>query len=263
MTRPDPAASQQRGPGLPARVRVPYLLTEATPMSEAEVVDLVLSRPRPVVRVGNLNLHAVHLYLTDEGFRRYTDAADVVLADGWPVWAALHRANPALDSSFRVGSSDWLFRVLDADPELRVLAVGASPESSARAAAAATARAPRVRWVAFDGYTFAQQDAGPPTTVEQELPLADLVLVGMGMGAQERWIEEHQGAMTHGVIANVGGCLDYLSGEQVHAPRWVGRMGLEWLYRLLANPSRNARRVFVEPLQLAAVLRREARSRRR
>ncbi len=232
-------------------------------MSEAEVVALVLSRPKPVVRVGNLNLHAVHLYLTDEGFRRYTDAADVVLADGWPVWAALHRADPALDRSYRVGSSDWLFRLLDGNPELRVLAVGASPESSAGAAAAATTRAPRVRWAAFDGFSLEQRDSGPRTTIARELPEADLVLVGMGMGVQERWIEEHQGAMTHGVVANVGGCLDYLSGEQVHTPRWVGRMGLEWLYRLVGNPGRNAHRVFVEPAQLAAVLVREASSRRR
>ncbi|GAA1989121.1 hypothetical protein GCM10009817_33590 [Terrabacter lapilli] len=250
--------------GIPARVEVPYLRTSATPMAEPAVVDLVLARPTPVVRLGNLNLHGVHLYLTDPDFRRYTDGAEVVLADGWPVWRALRTADPTLDASYRVGSSDWLFRLLERDPELTVLAVGASPESSARAAAVVAERAPNIRWVAFDGYGLSQQDAGPATTIEAVLPEADLVLVGMGMGAQERWIEEHQQRMTHGVIANVGGCIDYVSGEQVHTPRWVGRAGLEWLYRLVASPSRNARRVFIEPVQLGAVLLRDrAASRRR
>ena len=258
---PDDAA--RAALGIPPRVEVPYLCTTATPMSEQAVVDLVLSGPVPAVRLGNLNLHGVHLYLTDPAFRRYTDGADVVLADGWPVWRALRTADPTLDASYRVGSSDWLFRVLEANPSLTVLAVGASPESSARAASVVAERAPAVRWIAFDGYDRAQQDAGPATTIEAALPQADLVLVGMGMGAQERWIEEHQGQMTHGVIANVGGCIDYVSGEQVHTPRWVGRAGLEWLYRLAANPSRNARRVFVEPAQLGAVLlRRRIASRR-
>jgi len=80
---PDDAA--RAALGIPPRVEVPYLCTTATPMSEQAVVDLVLSGPVPAVRLGNLNLHGVHLYLTDPAFRRYTDGADVVLADGWPV----------------------------------------------------------------------------------------------------------------------------------------------------------------------------------
>lgn len=242
---------------------MPGLLTTATPMSEQQVVDLVVRCPTQVVRLGNLNLHGVHLYLTDPAFRRYTDGADVVLADGWPVWAALRAKHRQLDSSYRVGSSDWLFRLVEINPVLTVLAVGASPESSARAAAVVARRAPNLRWVAFDGYTLEQQDAGPRTTIEQTLPLADLVIVGMGMGMQENWIETRQQQMDHGVIANVGGCIDYLSGDQVHTPRWVGRAGLEWLYRLVADPRRNARRVFVEPAQLGIVLLRAHRSARR
>lgn len=249
--------------GIPERTAVPGLLTTATPMAEQQVVDLVVGRPAVVVRVGNLNLHGVHLYLTDPSFKRYTDGADVVLADGWPVWAALRSRNRRLNSSYRVGSSDWLFRLIELNPVLTVLAVGASAESSARAAAVVAGRSPNLRWVAFDGYGLEQQDAGRRTTIEEMLPIADLVIVGMGMGLQENWIETQQQQMSHGVIANVGGCIDYVSGDQVHAPRWVGRVGLEWLYRLVADPRRNARRVFVEPAQLGLVLLRAHRSARR
>lgn len=238
---------------LPPRREVPIFGVRATPMSEPAVVDLVLSRPTPALRIANFNLHGVQLYHRDGAFRRFTDAADIVLADGYPIWWALNRADPTLDPSHRVGSSDWLFSLLKRDPELHIVAVGTSPESAVGAAQEALRMAPSVRWTAFDGFAL-EQVFGEPTTMEAALTDADVVLVGMGMGRQEAWIEEHQHLMTHGVIANVGGCLDYLSGHQVHTPREIGRSGWEWLYRFGKDPRRNASRVLLDPARLGVRL---------
>jgi N-acetylglucosaminyldiphosphoundecaprenol N-acetyl-beta-D-mannosaminyltransferase len=41
---------------------------------------------------------------------------------------------------------------------------------------------------------------------------------------------------------SIGAGLDFLSGHQTRAPRWVQRMALEWLWRMAANPGRLVRR---------------------
>lgn len=254
--------STPTAPRIPERVEAPGFLTPLTPMTEHDVVELVLARPAEPVRVANINLRAVQAYHRDPVFRAYTDEAQVVLADGFPIWRALHQAHPELGREYRVGSSDWLFALLAADPDVIVCAVGAAPESARRAAERARSLAPAITWLGYDGYGLDPVDPDQPA-LDDAMARADLVLVGMGMPAQEQWIREHQHLMTHGVVANVGGCLDYLSGEQVHTPRWIGRLGFEWAYRLVRDPVKILPRVTKEPAQVAWTLAQEHRRRGR
>jgi exopolysaccharide biosynthesis WecB/TagA/CpsF family protein len=56
------------------------------------------------------------------------------------------------------------------------------------------------------------------------------------------------------VVAAVGGAIDQLSGLQSNSPRWLGKMGLEWLWRFASQPKRLFFRYWVEPFLLAGVL---------
>lgn len=47
---------------------------------------------------------------------------------------------------------------------------------------------------------------------------------------------------TRGLVLCVGAALNFISGAERRAPRWLQRMALEWLYRLLQDPRRLARR---------------------
>ena len=78
----------------------------------------------------------------------------------------------------------------------------------------------------------------------------DVLLVGMGMPRQELWVLENQLLINPCVVFTVGGAFDYEAGVQHAAPRWLGHMGGEWLYRLVRNPRRMYRRYCVEPWSL-------------
>jgi N-acetylglucosaminyldiphosphoundecaprenol N-acetyl-beta-D-mannosaminyltransferase len=72
---------------------------------------------------------------------------------------------------------------------------------------------------------------------------ADILFVGLGSPRQEMWIQQHLPKLTVAVIQGVGGTLDTIAGTVRRAPRWTRAIGLEWLYRLVAQPSRARRQV--------------------
>ena len=82
----------------------------------------------------------------------------------------------------------------------------------------------------------------------------DLVLVALGVPRQETWIQHlHPGQP--GLWMGVGGSFDVWSGTKQRAPSWMGRLQIEWLYRLIQEPSR-WRRMLALPAFAWAVLRR-------
>ncbi len=74
-----------------------------------------------------------------------------------------------------------------------------------------------------------------------------LLFLGMGMPLQEEWILNNRHAVECNVIFQAGACFDYLAGAVYAPPRWTGRIGLEWLFRLCTSPRRVYKRYLWEP----------------
>jgi N-acetylglucosaminyldiphosphoundecaprenol N-acetyl-beta-D-mannosaminyltransferase len=74
----------------------------------------------------------------------------------------------------------------------------------------------------------------------------DVLWVGLGAPKQDRWIAENLGELEVKVAAGVGAAFDFCSGRVRRAPRWMQRLGLEWFFRFLMEPTRLFRRYFVE-----------------
>ncbi|WP_425956690.1 WecB/TagA/CpsF family glycosyltransferase [Xylanimonas sp. McL0601] len=228
-----------------------------TPLTSEEVVDHIVdaTSQKRGLTISNVNLHGLYMFETDPQFANFTKSADLCLVDGWPV-LKLVEGRP-LPSRYRVGSTDWL-EVLLGQGGFTIAAIGGTPESSARTAEVFN-REFDVTWLPQHGYDLEKRSSEVDAAIRE----ADIVLVGLGMPRQERWILKNSDKLSGKVVANVGGCFDYYSGAQRLAPRWMGAMGLEWLYRLSCDPRRLARRYLVEPFRLARLVRRRNASRRR
>ena len=83
---------------------------------------------------------------------------------------------------------------------------------------------------------------------------ADLLFVAMGSPRQEFWISENLPKLSVKFCMGIGGSLDVVSGTTARAPALFRRMGAEWVYRLLTQPSR-LRRQAVLPVFAVDVLR--------
>ncbi|MEX0934288.1 MAG: WecB/TagA/CpsF family glycosyltransferase, partial [Candidatus Saccharimonadales bacterium] len=75
----------------------------------------------------------------------------------------------------------------------------------------------------------------------------DIVLVGIGFPRQEKLISRLVKQLDHGVLIGEGGTFDYdvFGGKRKKAPRWMQRSGIEWLWRLILEPSRINRQLAI------------------
>lgn len=81
-----------------------------------------------------------------------------------------------------------------------------------------------------------------------------LILVALGSPKQEQFIYEAKNILNPALMIGIGGSLDVWSGEIKRAPKIFQKLGLEWLYRTIMQPSRFKRIFPTLPLFLIKVL---------
>jgi N-acetylglucosaminyldiphosphoundecaprenol N-acetyl-beta-D-mannosaminyltransferase len=98
----------------------------------------------------------------------------------------------------------------------------------------------------------AEEDAADAELINAARP--DYVWVGLGAPKQDLWAARQRPYLDSAVVLAVGAAFDFHSGGLRRAPAWMQRLGLEWLYRLAAEPRRLARRYFVTNSRFVVLL---------
>jgi len=79
--------------------------------------------------------------------------------------------------------------------------------------------------------------------------------IGMSTPKQEKWMYQTRSELSVPVMLGVGAAFDFHSGKTRQAPAWMRENGLEWLFRLLAEPRRLWRRyLIIVPKAVALIL---------
>ena len=182
---------------------------------------------------------------SDAEFMAVLKKADLVVPDGTGIILASRIIGEGLKE--RVTGCDLIFALFGAikDTGKTVYLLGGKP-----GVAELAAKNMRVKYQGLniigchDGY-FSKEDE--PRLLDAITRLKpDVLLVGLGMGRQEKWIYRNRELPVR-LIAGVGGSLDIMSGTVKRAPIIFRRVGLEWFYRLMSQPAR-ARRMLKLPL---------------
>ncbi len=134
-----------------------------------------------------------------------------------------------------------------------VYLLGGTAEESAGAAQAIRERLPSLTITgARDGYFRSPDTEAVIGAINAASP--DVLLVAMGFPRQEEWIAGNLARLNVRVAVAEGGSFSFISGATLRAPRWMRRAGLEWLFRLVRQPSR-LRRQLARPVFVWLVLR--------
>jgi len=234
------------------------------PVVDRSIEDVVAQLERHLIHresthVVNLNPYHFLLSRDDREFETICATGDVVFADGVGIKFAsalqnrhIHHRYTGLDVMLELctlsavkGYSVFLFGgqhgiVDDCAAQLRKQLPGLT--------IAGTFEPPFVEGIEeFDNETIIR-------TINRSQP--DLLFVALGAPKQEKWIERYRDRLDVPIMMGVGGSFDILGGRFSRAPHWMRSLGLEWLYRLLSEPTRLSGRYLLGiPLFVYLILR--------
>jgi N-acetylglucosaminyldiphosphoundecaprenol N-acetyl-beta-D-mannosaminyltransferase len=218
------------------------------------LIDSAVTGRRRLV-VASQNMHGLHRYLHHDRFRELHEHPDTVVhIDGTPLLWLGRARGLAIGHQHRTGVIDWLPRVLSrAEAEQwRVFHLGGEARTLRSALDAIQDTYPRLDISGHHGFFEFGRGTASEAAVASDIARfqPDILLVGMGMGRQESWIMAHMNELEVPVIITTGSCIRMVAGEIPTAPRWMGRVGLEWVYRFAHEPRSTYRRYFVEPVEI-------------
>lgn len=201
------------------------------------ISGLIAARvPRYVVTA---NLDFTMQAAADVELQRILVEAELVLCDGRPlVWASHFTGRPLRE---RVAGSDLVPRLVDlaGERKWKLYFLGGEPGSLERAVTRIKARQPgaEVCGMSPEFARFHDMDhAAIIADIRRERP--DILFVAFGCPKQEKWIYANYRDLGVPVSIGVGATVDFLAGKVKRAPRWIGAIGLEWLFRLAQEPKR-------------------------
>lgn len=185
------------------------------------------------------NVHMCMEAYDSSEFNAVVNNADLVVPDGVPLVWGLKALGES--SATQVRGSDLLLHLCkEAEKEGTPIGLyGGTPESLLDFEKFLKREYPALQISFSSSPPFRELSKEEKDNYIEEINQSDtrILFVGIGCPKQEKWMAEHRHKLSC-VMIGVGAAFDFFSGRQKHAPRWMQRNGLEWVYRLASDPRR-------------------------
>lgn len=184
-------------------------------------------------------------------------SAEVVVADGMPlVWAAKLQGTPLPE---RVAGSDLVSTIAQhaAAHGRSIYLLGGNPGTADAAADVLKERHTELTIAGTHCPPFGfEKDETEMNLIRDLLAEAqpDIVYVALGSPKQELLIQQIRNTIPRAWWLGIGISFSFLSGEVKRAPKWMQKLGIEWVHRLIQEPGRLARRYLIEGIPYAIKL---------
>lgn len=196
--------------------------------------------------------HIVQLEINKELQNIYADAS-LILTDGKPLlWIAKWYGTPIKE---KISGSD-LFPLLcemAAQKSYKMYFLGAAEGIAAKAAENLSRRIVGLNVVGTYSppYGF-ESDSIEMEKIKSQIREArpDILIVGLGCPKQEKFMYYHCKELGVPISFGLGASFDFEAGNIKRAPRWMADHGLEWLYRIIQDPKRLAKRYLVDDMKI-------------
>lgn len=201
----------------------------------------------------------------ESDFKTIINSSSLNLCDGIGLIIASKIKKKPLKS--RVTGYDTSIKILELmnEKKLAIFLLGAKPGIAEKAIEKINNDYPNIRIAGFNNGYFKGSHNGNIACNEEETLIrkindsnADVLFVGMGAGYQEKFIYYNRDKLkTKLAIAN-GGVIDVLAGNVKIAPKFIRKIGLEWLYRLIKEPKRFKRQLDIPKFLLKLIFTKNA-----
>ena len=218
----------------------------------SEVV--AMARAGECATIQFVNAHCINLMHRDPEYRKALARADFILPDGSGLALAAKLSGYRLDEN--LNGTDLFPDICKEASEkgISLYLLGGAPGVANAAASVMKTRYPALKVVGCRN-GFWQPSEEDELIQEINRSGAGLVMIGLGVPLQEKWIARKRDKMIAPIVMGVGGLFDYYSGRLARAPKPVRAIGCEWIWRLMLEPRRLfARYVVGNPIFLARAI---------
>jgi N-acetylglucosaminyldiphosphoundecaprenol N-acetyl-beta-D-mannosaminyltransferase len=232
------------------------ILIDAVDYEASVQFILRAARERRPAAVSALAVHGVMTGVLDPAHKFRLNHFDLLVPDGQPVrWVLnwLHRTE--LDD--RVYGPNLTLKVCEraALEGLPIYLYGSTAEILAALRKSLQERFPEIQIAGSEPSKFRRLASEEKAEIAERIvgSGAAITLVGLGCPRQEIFAYEFRDALSMPVLA-VGAAFPFIAGQLAQAPAWMQDRGLEWLFRLCAEPKRLWRRyLYLNPAYLFLV----------
>lgn len=206
-----------------------------------------LARCREAIEEGRYSQHvsinaAKLVYIKQQPeLHEVVKQCQLVNADGQAiVWASRLLGDPLPERVAGIDLMNELFAMAE-ERDYRVFILGGREEVLQRATAKLRERHPRLV-VAGVHHGYFTDAESPAIVAGIRAARPHILFVAITTPRKERWLGKYGSSLGVPLVMGVGGAIDVVAGDTKRAPRLWQRTGMEWLYRLLQEPDRLARR---------------------
>ena len=249
-----PSTRYHFNPASPETVEVLGLpLAQVTVAQTLEMIDHLIAERKPSFFI-TANLHYAKLCEKYPELNEVNKKAAFIVADGMPlVWSSwLKRKKQRLPE--RVTGADGIFHLshLAAEHGYRLFLLGAAPAIAVRASEVLKNRFPGLNIAGIETPMLSELDENGEKKLIEKIRAAkpDILFAALGQPKGEIWLSKHIEELGIPVCVQIGASLDFAAGKLSRAPRWMQRIGTEWLYRLYQEPKRLLGRYVTDALFL-------------
>jgi N-acetylglucosaminyldiphosphoundecaprenol N-acetyl-beta-D-mannosaminyltransferase len=254
------AASPEASPLRGARATIADVAIDGLDFDGAVEAIVERAATGPPAYVVTPNAHHVVLLQRDELLREIYERAFLIVPDGVPLLWAARLLGQRLNG--RVNGTDLFERLCEraAERGLRVFLLGGRPGAAAAAAAVLRERHPTLQicGTACPPMGFEhdpRENARVCDAIATVRPA--LLFVGLGAPKQEYWMYRNAERLGVPVSLGIGVSFEFVGGVIERAPRWMQRVGLEWLHRAGSEPARLWRRYVFGNARFCALVARQ------
>lgn len=204
------------------------------------------------------NVHTTVMSYENEKYRIIQNSAAMALPDGAPL--SSYSRKKGFKEARRVTGPDLMLELFRVSPQrgYRHFFYGATPEILEAMKKNMSKEYPDTVIAGMYSPPFRKMTPDEDDTIVKMInnTQPDFVWVGLGAPKQEEWMYEHMDKV-NAVMIGVGAGFDYLAGEIKRAPKWMQKLSLEWIYRLLQDPRRLWKRYLTTNMKFIRFTRRE------
>ncbi len=233
------------------------ILIDAVDYDAAVEFILGAARENRPATISALAVHGVMTGVLDSEHQFRLNHFDLLVPDGQPVRWVLNWLHGA-GLTDRVYGPNLTLKVCEraAAEGQSIYLYGSTPEILSSLSSSLEERFPSIRIAGAEPSKFRRLTPDEKTALAARIVAsgASITLVGLGCPRQETFAYEFRDALSMPVMA-VGAAFPFLAGQLAQAPAWMQDRGLEWLFRLCAEPKRLWRRyLYLNPAYVFLVL---------